>query len=123
MKVRKMPDDATAAGSLSGLFRWWSGVVKLGPAYGYKVKPSKSWSIVKADHVVLANRIFAGCGIGITTKGKHHLGGTIGSQAFVEQYVCDKVDYWVSCVQKLSVIAKVQPHVAYCASTHGLVGK
>lgn len=33
-------DDATAAGSLSGLQKWWSGLVKLGPAY--YVKPSKS---------------------------------------------------------------------------------
>ena len=41
---------------------------------------------------------------------------------FVKHYVSEKVDYWVSCVQKLSVIAKVQPHVAYCAFTHGLVG-
>jgi len=29
----------------------------------------------------------------------------------------------VSCVQKLSKIARVQPHVAYCAFTHGLIGK
>ena len=29
----------------------------------------------------------------------------------------------MSCVHKLSVIAKVQPHVAYCTFIHGLVGK
>jgi len=35
----------------------------------------------------------------------------------------EKVDYWVSRVRKLSVIAKIHPHVAYCIYTHGLVGK
>ena len=30
-------DDATAVGLLSGLCKWWSGLVQLGPAYGYHV--------------------------------------------------------------------------------------
>ena len=61
--------------------------------------------------------------MGITAEGKRHLGAAIGSRAFVEQYVNDKVDYWMSCVRKLSAIAMAHPHVAYCAFTHGLVGK
>ena len=48
---------------------------------GYHMKPSKSWLIVKADHLTLAN---AGCGIGITAEGKHRLGAAIGFWAFVE---------------------------------------
>jgi len=78
---------------------------------------------VKPEYLDLAKEIFADCGIGITAGGKHHLGTAVGSWAFVEQYVSDKVDYWVSCVRKLNEIAKVQPHVAYCAFTHGLVGR
>jgi len=116
-------DDATAAGSLCGLYNWWSALSKLGPAYGYNVKPSKSWLIVKAEHHELAKKIFAGCGVGITVEGKRHLGAAIGSPTFVKHYMSEKVDYWVSCVRKLSVIAKIHPHVAYCAYTHGLVGK
>ena len=116
-------DDATAAGSLNGLQKWWSGLVRLGPAYGYHVKPSKSWLIVKPDYLNLAKEVFADCGVGITAEGKRHLGAAIGSRGFVEQYVNEKVDYWVSCVRKLSVIAMTHPHVAYCAFTHGLVGK
>ena len=50
-------DDATAAGSPSGLRKWWSGLVKLGPAYGYHVKPSKSWLIVKPDYFNLAKEV------------------------------------------------------------------
>ena len=116
-------DDVTAAGSPSGLRRWWSGVVKLGPAYGYHVKPSKSWLIVKLDYFNMAKEVFADCGVGITAEGKRHLSAAIGSQTFAEQYVNDKVDFWVSCVMKLSAIAMSYPHVAYCAFTHGLVGK
>ena len=37
--------------------------------------------------------------------------------------ICIGYDYWVSCVQKLGVMAKIHPHVAYCAYTHGLVAK
>jgi len=113
-------DDVTAAGSLTGVCSWWSELVKLGPAYGYHVKPSNSWLIVKLKHLDLAKEIFADCGIGITAEGKCHLGAVIGSWVFVEQYFSDKVDYWVSCVRKLSEIANVQLHVAYCAFTHGL---
>ena len=38
------------------------------------MKPSKSL-IMKADHLASAKEIFAGCGIGITAEGKHHLKG------------------------------------------------
>jgi len=69
------------------------------------VKPSKSWLIVKAEHLDLAKEIFANCGISITADGKHHLGAAIRSQAFVEQYVSNKASFWVSCVRKLSEIA------------------
>ena len=30
-----------------------------------------------------------------------HLGASIGPRAFVEQYVSDKIDYWVSCVRPI----------------------
>jgi len=83
--------------------------LKLGPVYGYNVKPSKSWLIVKAEHLEVAKKIFAGCGVGITLwiKGKCYLGAAIGSSTFVTHYMSEKVDYWVSCVQKLSAIAKI----------------
>jgi len=48
-------------------------------------------------------------------EGRRHLGAAIGSRSFVTQYMQEKVNYWVSSVQKLSKIARVQPHVAYCA--------
>ena len=71
----------------------------------------------------MAKTIFAGYGVSITAEGKRHLGAAIGSPTFVKHYVSEKVDYWMSCAQTLKVIAKVQPYVAYCAFSHGPVGK
>ena len=55
----------------------------LGPAYGYNVKPSKSWQMMKVEHLDLA-KDFAGCGVGITVGGKHHLGVAFGSPTSVK---------------------------------------
>lgn len=35
-------DDATAAGKVESLRRWWDGISTLGPAYGYFANPSKT---------------------------------------------------------------------------------
>ena len=96
IRQARFADDATAAGSLTGLRKWWSALVSLGPAFGYNVKPSKSWLIVKAEHLDLAKNLFDGCGVGITVEGKRHLGAAIGSPTFVQHYVNEKVEYWVS---------------------------
>jgi len=69
--------------------------------------------------LLIAETVFAGCEMNVTVEGKRHLGAVIGSRSFVTQYMQAKVDYLVSCVQQLSKIARVQPHAAYCAFTHG----
>ena len=70
-----------------------------------------------------AQRLFEGTGVQVTVEGKHHLGAALGSHLFTEQYVSEKVDSWSCCVAKLSDIAKVHPHNAYSAFTHGLCNK
>ena len=42
-----LADDATGAGTLQNLRKWWEVVIKEGEKYGYYVKPSKSWIILK----------------------------------------------------------------------------
>ena len=59
----------------------------------------------------------------MTVEGKRHLGAALGSRSFTEQYVSEKVDSWSHCVAKLSDLAKVHPHYAYSAFTHGLCNK
>ena len=49
-----------------------------------------------------------------------YVGGVIGSEAFEQQFLQQKMQDWISNVKKLSIIAESQPHVAYSAYCHGL---
>ena len=115
-----LADDATGAGSLHKLREWWVQVIKEGEKYGYFVKPSKSWLILKdANRKEEAEILFKECPINITTSGKRHLGATLGTQEFKTTYIDEKVSVWCKRLEKLSEIAKAEPHVAYAAYIHG----
>ena len=116
-------DDATAGGTLRGLRDWWSRLQDLGSFYGYYPNALKTWLIVKPTYFSDAQRLFEGTGVQVTVEGKCHLGAALGSHLFTEQYVSGKVDSWSRCVAQLSDIAKVHPHAAYSAFTHGLCNK
>ena len=121
---RGLPDDATVGGSLVGLHSWWSKLTSLGTAYGYFVNVAKTWLIVKENSLSTAETIVAvKWSYNIRVKSRRHLGAAIGSRSFVSQYMYEKVDHWVSCVQQLSEIVRIQPHVAYYAFMHGLIGR
>jgi len=57
----------------------------------------------------------------VTADGRPHFGAPIGSAEFIERFIVDKVDNWISEVDTLSSIAISQPHTAYCCFTHGLI--
>ena len=116
-------DDAAAGGSLKDLKAWWDRLTELVPDYGYFPNASKSWPIVKEEHLPAAERIFHESGIAITKEGGRYLGGAIGTRTFVETYPKAKITEWPQEVNQLSSIAVSQPHVAYTAFTHGLVNK
>ncbi len=102
------------------VFGWWDLVILYGPYIGYHAKPSKSWLIVKPEHLDYAKKTFAGTGLQITTEGKRHLGAVVGSKEFRDQYVNEKIDEWVKQLEVLGEIAKIEPHIAYCAYVQGL---
>lgn len=108
-------DDATAGGHIQQIHEWWIKLNNLGPAFGYFENPSKTWLIVKEEHLSMATERFANSGVNITTDGKRHLGAALGSRSFVVSYMQDKVREWTSSIQKLAAIAKTQPHAAYSA--------
>ena len=116
-------NDVTARGTLEGLHDWWTGLQDLGSLYGYYPNALKTWLIVKPAYLSNAQALFDGTGVQITVEGKRHLGAALGSHLFTEQYVSEKVESWSRCVGKLSDIAKVHPHAAYAAFTHGLCCK
>ena len=115
-----MADDASAAGKLSDLKVWWKSIIKEGERFGYFVKPSKSWLILKnPDRLSKTETLFADTPINITTAGKQHLGAALGTEEYKFDYIDHKVTEWCERLRKLSEIAKSQPHAAYAAYIHG----
>ena len=57
----------------------------------------------------------------VTSDGRPHLGSPIGTPEYVQKFITDKVDNWISVVDMLSSIAISQPHATYTCFTHGLI--
>ena len=99
---------------------WWDLVKEVGEKYGYYVKPSKSYLILKdSSKLQDAKQLFESSPINISVDGKRHLGAAIGSNEFKCNYVSDLVSDWCKRLKNLTKIAKAQPHVAYAAFIHG----
>ncbi len=56
-------------------------------------------------------------------EGRPYLGGAIGSDTYVNEYVSGKVFQWSKELKLLSEIAASQPHAAFSAFTHGMKSK
>ena len=110
-------DDGTGADKLDALRKWWDMLLKKGPAYGYFPKPSKTWLIVKEEKLEEAKRIFKDTGVKITSDGMRHLGAAIGSKAFKDSYVHEKIQEWIDSVERLANIAITEPQAAFSAFT------
>ena len=123
VKQARYADDATAASSCYNLRLWWDEFTNLGPLFGYHPNPSKAYLVVKEEHIENATQAFADTGVQITTDGKHHLGAAIGSHTFTCEYVSRKVHEWTEEVKRLAQVATSQPHAAYAAFVHGLIGR
>ena len=114
-------DDSSAIGKILDIKIWWDLLFKSGPCYGYYPKPSKTVLIVKHEEdVELAREIFHDTGIQITTSGERHLGAVIGSSAFREEYINEKIDKWIEDIKELANIGKDEPQLAYAAYNKSL---
>ena len=116
-------DDSIGAGMLVDLKVWWDHLNRIGPAYGYFPKYSKTHLILKnPDMLERAKELFGdeANGVKFTVEGKRHLGAAIGSIDFKEKYVNEKVEKWVNDVTQLADIARDEPQVALSAYNTGL---
>ena len=120
-------DDSQAAGKLECLKKWWDVVNELGPDYGYHPKASKTILIVKREHLAKAKEVFENTQIKILDggardedNGHRDLGAAIGSSAFVEKHLKERVSEWAKELETLADIALTQPHAAHAAYTFGL---
>ena len=50
-------DDASAGGDLTDLMAWWKKLNQLGPAFRYYPNASKTWLVVKEEHLELDRAI------------------------------------------------------------------
>ena len=117
-------DDSAAAGEVEKVKGWWDILNKNGPTMGYLPNPSKTWLILKNSKTIeKAQGAFKGTGVNITSYGKKHLGACLGSVASKHDFVSEKVEGWVSHLQKLSEFAESDPHAAYAAFTYGFIQK
>ena len=116
-------DDATGAGSLGELKKWWGVLNESGQSLGYFPNAKKCWLIVKPEKEEAARDLFDQTSISISTRGQKHLGAVLGSRSYLEEYVSEKVDNWVDQVVKMAEFAATQPQACYAAYTFGLKHK
>ena len=70
-----------------------------------------------------AKGLFDGSGITVIADGDRYLGAAIGTRTYIEQYVKNKISEFIGEVKILSAFALTQPHAAYSAFSHDLIGK
>ena len=112
-------DDATAEGSLSSLLQWWQHLSSIGPKFGYCPNALKTVLIVKPEYFIDAKSIFADTNIQITDRGQRHLGATLGSRTYAEEYVTQKVTHLAVEVIALVDVATTRPcHMLHIVLLH-----
>ena len=94
-----------------------------GPGYGYHLKASKSWLIVKKAAAEEAKRLLSGSGVQITTEGKRLLEAAICNNDFEEKFIETIISPLIQPVSKLAEVAQTQPQAAHAVFTHGRMGK
>jgi hypothetical protein len=111
-------DDAQATGKLIALRGWWDSLIARGPGFGYFVNATKTILVVKGAQMDEAAQVFSGTGITIS-EGARDLGGAIGSEGFISEFVTKKVSALCTEMEVLSSIAVSSPHAAHAAFVHG----
>ena len=118
-----LADDASAAGKLEALLKWYENLKLIGSKLGYYVNQTKCWLIVKSREIEEKARRIFGKSVNYTTEGKRHLGACIGSENYKKEYSEELIGNWMSDLETLSEIAKTQPQSAYAAYTKGYKSK
>ena len=106
-------DDGAGAGEPETVHEWWTSLLAQGPMYGYFPNASKTILLVKSEHYERALQTFAGSGLNATTDATKYLGGYVGSRETCYQLRRGKVGKLITHQEKLSELAKAEPHAAY----------
>ena len=90
---------------------------------GYYPNAGKCWLVAKPDKEEIDRSIFEEIAIiiiNVTTEGQKHLGATLGSRSYLEQYIKGKVYECVGEMTKLAVLALLQPQACHAVFTFEL---
>ena len=79
-------DDSSATGNLTGIHKWWTNLLVIGPKYGYNLNPRKCVLIVKNEEKLNQAQMLFGEYEMEITRGKRHLGAVVGSNYFKTEY-------------------------------------
>ena len=112
-------DDSSCAAQLIRIREWLLLLLEIGPSYGYFAEPSKSVLVVKEPLFEIAQRMFQDLQVSVVLASRF-LGGYVGRNAEVHDYVKVKVEGWVKSVDCLAKAAHRYPQSAYAAFTHSL---
>jgi hypothetical protein len=118
-----LADDASAAGKLEDLNKWYQNLEAEGKNHGYNVNGKKSWLIVKSREMEEQAKTIFGNTVKITSEGKRHLGAVIGSADYNKEFCEEKVDVWIKELTTLCEIATTHPQMAYAAYLKGYKSK
>ena len=113
-------DDANATGEIPALREFFDLLIAIGPYYGYRVNPNKCWLVVHPGKLEEAKRTFNGLSINITEDGHQILGSAIGTEDFISSYTKTKIIEYCAEIDRLTEIAREEPHLAYSALAHCL---
>ena len=108
-------DDASACGYLKDLKDWFVQLQHVGPSFGYYPEPTKCVLVVNRDYTPLAHQIFNSFGVEITTSHRL-LGGLVRDVDGVSSHIEHCVNDWLSLVDRLVLIARTQPQLAFMRS-------
>ena len=111
--------DNPGGGKIKRLKVWTEKMIELGPPRGIFNELTKSLLVVKPEFVGQAKELFADLQILVVSSGKQ-LGGCVGDEDEMLDFVKKKVARWVKCVKFLVEAAKKYPHKAYISFTKSL---
>ena len=106
-------DDGAGAGTLETVHEWCTSLLAQGPKYGFFLNASKKILLVKSEHYERALQIIAGCGVNGTTEATTYLGRYVGPRETCDQLTRGKVGKLITHLEKLSELAKAEPHAAF----------
>ena len=112
--------DSAYGGCLAQLKSWFLLLLQTGPSYDYFAELSKSVLLVKEQHFEEAHRVFFDLEVEVSSTCCRFLGGYVGREVDVHEYVRQRVEAWVKRVECLASAVRAYPQSAYAAFTCSL---